>query len=37
MKELGRETGHLGDDVRRWLDRVHRALVEDWDDLVRYR
>jgi predicted ATP-dependent protease len=34
MKELARETGHLGDDVRRWLDRVRRALADDWDDLV---
>ena len=26
--------GALGADVRHWLERVHQALVEDWDDLV---
>jgi predicted ATP-dependent protease len=34
MKDLGREVGQLGDDVKRWLDRVRRALIDDWDDLV---
>jgi predicted ATP-dependent protease len=34
MKDLGREFGGVGSDVRAWLDRVHQALVDDWDDLV---
>jgi len=34
IKELERAFGSLGEDVRTWLDRVRRALVEDWDDLV---
>jgi predicted ATP-dependent protease len=34
MKEVARDVGHLGDDVKKWLERVHLALVEDWDDLV---
>jgi len=34
MKELRREASHLGDDVRKWLEPVERALVDDWDDLV---
>jgi predicted ATP-dependent protease len=32
--ELDRAFGALGADVRHWLQRVHQALVEDWDDLV---
>ncbi len=32
--ELDRAFGALGPDVRHWLQRVHQALVEDWDDLV---
>jgi predicted ATP-dependent protease len=31
---LDRAFGALGADVRHWLQRVHQALVEDWDDLV---
>jgi predicted ATP-dependent protease len=34
MKELARDFAHLGSDVGAWIDRVHRALVDDWDDLV---
>ena len=34
MKDLVREFGPLGDDVRAWLERVEQALVDDWDDLV---
>jgi len=34
MKELGRQFGGVGNDVAAWLERVHQALVEDWDDLV---
>jgi predicted ATP-dependent protease len=34
MGELDREFGALGEDVKHWLERVHQALVEDWDDLV---
>jgi predicted ATP-dependent protease len=34
MKELVRDFGDLGNEVRAWLDRVHEALVDDWDDLV---
>ena len=34
MGELDRAFGDLGADVRHWLQRVHQALVEDWDDLV---
>jgi predicted ATP-dependent protease len=34
MKEVKRSFVHLGEDVQGWLDRVHRALAEDWDDLV---
>jgi predicted ATP-dependent protease len=34
MKDLAREVGQLGEDVKLWLDRVRRALIEDWDDLV---
>jgi predicted ATP-dependent protease len=34
MKDVVQAFGHLGEDVRRWLDRVHQALAEDWDDLV---
>jgi predicted ATP-dependent protease len=33
-KEVASTFDHLGDDVRGWLDRVRRALVDDWDDLV---
>jgi predicted ATP-dependent protease len=32
--ELDRTFGPVGDAVRHWLERVHQALVEDWDDLV---
>ena len=32
--ELDRAFGAVGADVRHWLQRVHQALVEDWDDLV---
>ena len=35
MTELAREFVDLGSDARAWLDRLKRALVEDWDDLVR--
>jgi predicted ATP-dependent protease len=34
VTELERTFGELGEDVRHWLERVHLALVEDWDDLV---
>lgn len=34
LKELEREFGPIESDVRAWLDRVHQALVDDWDDLV---
>jgi predicted ATP-dependent protease len=34
MKDLAREFSHLEGDLRAWLDRVHQALVDDWDDLV---
>ncbi|MDP9000022.1 MAG: AAA family ATPase [Myxococcota bacterium] len=34
MKELARDFAQVGGDVRGWLDRVHHALVDDWDDLV---
>jgi predicted ATP-dependent protease len=34
MKDVAREVGKLGEDVKAWLDRVRRALIEDWDDLV---
>jgi predicted ATP-dependent protease len=34
MGELDRAFGDLGADVRHWLQRVHQALVDDWDDLV---
>ncbi len=34
ISELERTFGELGDDVRHWLERVHQALTEDWDDLV---
>jgi predicted ATP-dependent protease len=32
--DLARDFGELGPDVRHWIQRVHQALVEDWDDLV---
>jgi predicted ATP-dependent protease len=35
MKDLVKEFGPLGADVRAWLERVHQALVDDWDDLVQ--
>jgi predicted ATP-dependent protease len=39
MKELSRHFGDggrdAGRDLRAWLDRVHQALAEDWDDLVQ--
>jgi predicted ATP-dependent protease len=35
MKELVREFAHLEGDARAWLERVRRALIEDWDDLVQ--
>ncbi|HEY4016597.1 MAG TPA: ATP-binding protein [Polyangiaceae bacterium] len=35
MKDVLREFGDVGPDVRTWVERVHRALVEDWDDLVQ--
>ncbi len=35
MKDMFREFGDVGPDVRTWLERMHRALVEDWDDLVQ--
>src|SRR5579884_3762130 len=34
MTDAERAFGHLGGDVRAWLDRVHQALIDDWDDLV---
>jgi predicted ATP-dependent protease len=34
MKKLARDFGPVGTEVRAWLDRVHQALVDDWDDLV---
>ncbi len=34
MKEVSRSVAALGDPVREWVDRVHEALVEDWEDLV---
>ncbi|MBV9948392.1 MAG: AAA family ATPase [Myxococcales bacterium] len=34
MSELAREWGEMGPDLGAWLERVQRALVEDWDDLV---
>lgn len=34
LKELQREFGGVGSDIGAWLDRVHQALVDDWDDLV---
>jgi predicted ATP-dependent protease len=34
MKDVEREFGNVGSDARAWLDRVHRALFDDWDDLV---
>ena len=34
MKQMATDFGEVGSDVRAWLDRVHRALVDDWDDLV---
>jgi predicted ATP-dependent protease len=34
MRSVVREAGDLGAEVEKWLARVHRALVEDWDDLV---
>jgi predicted ATP-dependent protease len=34
MGGLWKELMPLGDEVRRWLERVRQALAEDWDDLV---
>jgi predicted ATP-dependent protease len=34
MKDVRRDFGQLADDVASWIGRVHRALVEDWADLV---
>ncbi|HXN34399.1 MAG TPA: AAA family ATPase, partial [Polyangiaceae bacterium] len=34
IKQMVREFGDAGSDVRAWLGRVHKALVDDWDDLV---
>jgi predicted ATP-dependent protease len=34
MADLARAFGDVGSEVRVWLDRVHKALVDDWDDLV---
>jgi len=34
IEGLQRSFGSLGEDVRAWIDRVRRALIEDWDDLV---
>jgi predicted ATP-dependent protease len=34
MSGLWKELLPLGDEVRRWLERVRQALAEDWDDLV---
>ncbi len=34
MKDTSRAFAEHGADVRTWLERVHHALVEDWDDLV---
>jgi len=34
MKEVTRSVAPLGEAVRAWVDRVHKALVEDWEDLV---
>ena len=33
-RELSKELAPLGRDVLRWLERVQRALIDDWDDLV---
>jgi predicted ATP-dependent protease len=34
MRDVEREFVPLGEDVRGWIDRVRRALTEDWADLV---
>jgi predicted ATP-dependent protease len=34
MKDLQESFGRIGPEVSAWLDRVERALVDDWDDLV---
>lgn len=34
MRDVKKKFAPIGDGVRAWLDRVHRALVDDWDDLV---
>jgi predicted ATP-dependent protease len=35
-RDMGRDAGRdVGRDVLAWLERVHQALVEDWDDLVQ--
>ncbi|MDP9035020.1 MAG: AAA family ATPase [Myxococcota bacterium] len=34
MSEIAKTFALHGAEVRAWLERVHRALVEDWDDLV---
>jgi len=35
IRELARDFAHLDREARAWLDRVKRALSEDWDDLVQ--
>jgi predicted ATP-dependent protease len=35
MRELVSDFAHLDREARNWLDRVKRALSEDWDDLVQ--
>src|SRR5579859_3027755 len=34
MGELDRAFGGMAPDIQLWLQRVHQALVDDWDDLV---